>query len=501
MQLTSSQNQRMQQTQVLSPQMRESLRILQMSSLDLITELKHQIDTNPVIEPLSNSNESPISSVEESRHSSGAITENELDFTPTGEAADKMLSTDDGYRDYFLGNMENFQGEDDSSKSYLFDSQQAKLTLQEYLLSQLSLSDIQKEDIPLAQTLIGNINDYGYFEGSIPDIQMTSGTSEKKIFEILEIIKSLDPKGCGSRSLKECLLSQMDKFEDSPWEDEIRLLVEKHIDNMSARKVSVICKDLNISESDYPKLLAEFKKFSANPSDEFNAAQSRATPLAKSNGVYQLKNPSIPSNPDIYVLKKSSGGWLASPLPQSFPRIRISSDYEEMMKKAAAESDEKKYLITKIEEARILQEALSRRKETIMIVAQEILDRQLEFLEHGWDRLKPLTMIEVAKALDITESTVSRAVNGKYIKTPFGTVELKKLFVTGIATQSGEAVSNTAILNRIEKIVSEEDKTKPLSDEQIMKILNDGGIPVKRRTVAKYRTTLNIPSASQRKIR
>jgi RNA polymerase sigma-54 factor len=293
----------------------------------------------------------------------------------------------------------------------------------------------------------------------------------------------------------------MDKFEDSPWEDEIRLLVEKHIDNMSARKVSVICKDLNISESDYPKLLAEFKKFSANPSDEFNAAQSRATPLAKSNGVYQLKNPSIPSNPDIYVLKKSSGGWLASPLPQSFPRIRISSDYEEMMKKAAAESDEKKYLITKIEEARILQEALSRRKETIMIVAQEILDRQLEFLEHGWDRLKPLTMIEVAKALDITESTVSRAVNGKYIKTPFGTVELKKLFVTGIATQSGEAVSNTAILNRIEKIVSEEDKTKPLSDEQIMKILNDGGIPVKRRTVAKYRTALNIPSASQRKIR
>jgi hypothetical protein len=111
--------------------------------------------------------------------------------------------------------MENFQGEDDSSKSYLFDSQQAKLTLQEYLLSQLSLSDIQKEDIPLAQTLIGNINDYGYFEGSIPDIQMTSGASEKKIFETLEIIKSLDPKGCGSRSLKECLLSQMDKFEDS----------------------------------------------------------------------------------------------------------------------------------------------------------------------------------------------------------------------------------------------------------------------------------------------
>lgn len=501
MQLDVFQNQRMQQTQTLAPQMRESLRILQMSSLDLIAELHHAIETNPVIEPLSNPNEQIISSVEPREHSSGAITENVLDFTPTGAAADKMLSTDDEYRDYFLGNMENFQESDNSSRAYLFDSQQAKQTLQQYLLSQVPLSPISAEDVPLAEVLIGNINDYGYFEGSIRDIQMTHGVTEEKILNTLSLIRELDPKGCGSMSLKECLLSQMDKFDDSPWEDEIRLLIEKHLDNMSARKVSVICKDLNISEADYPKLLAEFKKFSANPGDEFRAARERAAPVIKLNGVYQLNNSSTPIQPDIYVLKKKSGGWLASPFRPSFPKIEISSYYTAMQKKSRTGSEEREYLTSKIDEARILQEALAKRKETIMVVAQEILDRQTEFLEHGWEKLKPLSMSEVAEALDVNESTVSRAVNGKFIKTPFGTVELKKLFVTGMATETGEVVSNSSIQDRIKEIIAGENKAKPLSDEQITVILNGEGIPVKRRTVAKYRTILDIPSTSQRKIK
>jgi RNA polymerase sigma-54 factor len=481
--------------------MRESLRILQMSSLDLTAELHHQIETNPVIEPLSNPNEQILSSIEPKTHSSGEITENELDFTPSGMAADKVLSADDGYRDYFLENMENFQGSDSSSKERLFDSQCARLTLQQYLLSQLPLSDIPSEDIPLAEVLIGNINDYGYFEGSIRDIQMTHGVSEKKILRTLAVIRTLDPKGCGSTSLKECLLSQMDKFDDSPWEDEIRLLVEKHLEDMSARKISLVCRSLNIEEKDYPKLLAEFKKFSANPGDEFKADQDRASPIVKSNGVYQLKNPSLPAQPDIYALKKESGGWLASPFRASFPRIEISAEYKAMQKSAPSGSEERAYLTTKIDEARILQEALEKRKETIMIVAQEILNRQTEFLDDGWEKLKPLSMAEIAQALNINESTVSRAVNGKYVKTPFGTVELKRLFVTGIATETGEAVSNASIQNRIEKIIDEEDKSNPLSDEQITKTLNAEGIPIKRRTVAKYRTLLNIPSTAQRKIR
>lgn len=481
--------------------MRESLKILQMSSLELTAELHQRILQNPVIEPISNPDEAPLSSVEASHHSSGAITENELDFTPTGEAAEKILSTDDGYRDYFWNNMENFQERDNSSATPIFDTQQAKLTLQQYLLSQLSLSPLSAEDIPLAKKLIGDINDYGYFEGSIPDIQMTENVSEKKIRDMLAVIKNLDPKGCGALNLKECLLAQMEKFEDSPWEDEIRLLVERHLENMSAHKVSVICKDLKISESDYQKVLTEFKRFSANPGDVFRAAQERAMPVIKSNGVYQLNNTSAPSQPDIYVIKKESGGWLASPIRQSFPKINISSEYSKMRKDPSLGSDAREYLATKIDEAKILQEALIKRKETIMIVAQEVINRQEEFLQGGWEKLKPLTMGEIAQALDINESTVSRAVNGKYIKTPFGTVELKKLFVTGLATQTGETVSNATIQNRIEKIIAEEDKSKPLSDDQITKILNDKGIPIKRRTVAKYRTALNIPSASQRKIR
>jgi RNA polymerase sigma-54 factor len=172
-----------------------------------------------------------------------------------------------------------------------------------------------------------------------------------------------------------------------------------------------------------------------------------------------------------------------------------------MQKSAPSGSEERAYLTTKIDEARILQEALEKRKETIMIVAQEILNRQTEFLDDGWEKLKPLSMAEIAQTLNINESTVSRAVNGKYVKTPFGTVELKRLFVTGIATETGEAVSNASIQNRIEKIIDEEDKSNPLSDEQITKTLNAEGIPIKRRTVAKYRTLLNIPSTAQRKIR
>ena len=500
MPINVSQNQRAQQIQTLAPQMRESLRILQMSSADLLVELQRAMETNPVIEPVANPNETLISSLEPRERDSGAITENELDFTPAGTAADRILSTDDGYRDYFLGNMENFQEGDSATRTRLFDSQQARLTLQQYLLSQLPLSPLPPEDMGLAETLIGNINDYGYFEGSIRDIQMTRGVSEKKILDTLAIIKELDPKGCGSQTLKECLLAQMEKFGDSPRKREIHALVEKHLDNMAARKTSIICKDLNISAEEYKKLLAEFRKFSANPGDEFKAAQERAMPVTKSNGVYQLGNTSSLAQCDIYALKKESGGWLASPFRPSFPRIEISSHYDDILEKSASGSEEKKYLASKMDEAKILQEALEKRKETIVAVAQEILDRQTEFLEHGWNALKPLTMGEIAKALDINDSTVSRAVNGKFIKTPFGTVELKKLFTTGMTTETGEALSNSAIQDRIRKIIDGEDKSNPVSDEQIMKTLNAEGIPIKRRTVAKYRMALNIPSAIQRKI-
>ena len=200
--------------QTMAPQMRQSLKMLQMTSVELRTELQQQLELNPVIEDIRDPMERQMSVELPQEHAGGAVTERELDFTPGGEAAQATLGTDDGYRDYFLGNLQSASGDEEaqSKRQHLFDSLVRTGSLQEHLMAQVPTSDISPKDRELATALIAGINDDGYFAGSIPDIQMVTRASEEHVLRVLSEIQKFDPLGCGARNLRECLLAQMEKI-------------------------------------------------------------------------------------------------------------------------------------------------------------------------------------------------------------------------------------------------------------------------------------------------
>ena len=493
--INMSQNQRQVQTQVLAPQMRQALRMLELTALDLRTELQQQMWNNPVIEDVKSPIERNLSSELPEEHVSDEISSQELDFTPSGTAAERTLSADDADRDYYLQNLENFTVTSDSGsidpdvqsrRQAMFDRQVKSETLQEHLQNQITLSDIPEEDLMLAEILVEYIDDDGYFRGSIPDIVMVSGATEAQILNTLSRISKLDPVGCGGRDLRECLLFQMDKLDDSPWEDEVRMLIDRHLEDIASHREALICSQLRIEPSDYPKVLSELRKLNPKPGSGFS----------KSADV------SIYVRPEIFLSKTDSGEWKVRVTDRDIPDIHISKKYIAMLEDPNCSVEAKKFIREKIRAAEQLIEAIEERQETIKKIAQAIVDRQTDVFENkSLASLKPLTMEQIAQKTEVHNATVSRTVRGKYMSTPLGVIELRKFFTAGLTTNSGETVSNMAVKERIRQIIDEEDRKQPLSDDAISKQLKSLGIKCERRTVAKYRESLGIPGATKRRIK
>lgn len=253
--------QSMRLSQTLAPQMRQALKMLQMTSLELRAELQHAMETNPVIEDVGSKTERQLSSELPEDHVYGAVSERELDFRSDGGEIADVLGTgenDDGFRDYFLNNLESASGDEDgqSRRDHFFDSMVRGKTLQQHLLEQIPLSDIPEADRDLAEILIGDIDDDGYFRGELSEIALVSGTSEEKLQRVLGEIRAFDPSGCVSRNLCECWLSQMDKLDDSPWEDEIRQILTQHFDLFVARRETVLREILKLTVDEYRALLS-----------------------------------------------------------------------------------------------------------------------------------------------------------------------------------------------------------------------------------------------------
>lgn len=493
--MNMSQNQRQTQTQILAPQMRQALRMLEQTALELRSELQQQMWENPVIEEVRSSIERTISSELPEEHVSDEISSKELDFTPTGTAAERTLSADDADRDYYLQNMENFSATSDngavdpdalSRRQTMFDRQVKSETLQEHLQNQIPLSDISDKNLQLAEILVEYIDDDGYFRGSIPDIMMVSGATEKCILRTLAQISKLDPVGCGGRNLRECLLFQMEKLDDSPWEDEVRKLITHHLEDIASHREGLICAKLGISPSEYQKVLSELRQLDPKPGSRFS----------------QNADSSIYVRPEIFLNKTDSGKWKVRVTDRDIPDIRISKKYRSMLEDPNCTVETKKFIREKIRSAEQLIESIEERQETIKKIAQAIVDRQIDVFENkSLASLKPLTMEQIAQKTDVHNATVSRTVRGKYMSTPLGVIELRKFFTAGLTTNSGETVSNIAVKNRIRTIIEEEDKRSPLSDDAISRQLKTQGIKCERRTVAKYRESLGISGATKRKIK
>lgn len=493
--INMSQNQRQVQTQVLAPQMRQALRMLELTALDLRTELQQQMWENPVIEDVKSSMERNLSSELPEEHVSDEVSSRELDFTPDGTAAERTLSADDADRDYYLQNLENFTATSDSGacdpdaqsrRQAMFDKQVRNETLQEHLQRQITLSDISEEDLVLAEILIEYIDDDGYFRGSIPDISMVSAATEKQILRNLATISKLDPIGCGGRDLRECLLFQMDKLDDSPWEDEVRMLIERHLEDIASHREALICSKLGIEPSDYGKVLSELRKLNPKPGKGFSRSVDA----------------SIYVRPEIFLSKTNSGEWKVSVTDRDIPEIHISKKYIAMLEDSNCPMEAKRFIREKIRAAEQLIESIAERQETIQKIAQAIVDRQTDVFEtKSLASLKPLTMEQIAQKTDVHNATVSRTVRGKYMSTPLGVIELRRFFTAGLTTNNGEVVSNMAVKDRIRQLIEVEDKRNPLSDDAISKQLGSFGIKCARRTVAKYREAIGIPGATNRRIK
>lgn len=493
--LQYSANQRLEQKQVLSHQMQQSLRMLEMTSLELSAELRRQIATNPVIDDVVSRVERPMSSVLPEEHTDSTTTDRELDFTPSGEAAQSTLSTDDGYRDYFLNNLQSSSGdeEEQSRRQRMFDAQVKHETLQEHLISQIPFSEISPEDRPLAEILIGNIADHGYFTGSIPDIQMVTSASEEKILSILLEIQKFDPIGCGARTLRECLLSQMEKLNDSPWEDEVYKLIDKHLDDLAAHRESYLCQILKVSPDELAKIKKEILSLDPKPGLNPSSGYEFISSSRENKGDYV--------KPEIYVFKDDNGNWTINVDSRDVPDIRISSRYLKILEDPSAKPEAKAYIRDKIRAAEALKESLERRQSTIKNIAEAIIAAQPDFFVKGKEALRPLTMQQIADKTGVHNTTVSRTVKNKYISTPHGVVNLGDFFTTGVATEAGTMVSNVSVQNRLRLLIEQEDKTQPYSDEKLVELLKNEGIVIARRTISKYRQAMGIAGTNARRIK
>lgn len=455
-------SQRQTQKQTLAPQMRQGLRMLAMSLPELRSELIAEMAKNPVIDD--------VEPTLEKTTISDRLSESE------NEVRIEDYPADDNTRDaaYLEGFNRGETGADPEAverRQKFFDNQVREETLEEHLLAQLASSDIEERDRPLAEMLIGELNDDGRFDGSLPDIVMVSGESETKIRSILAAIRDFDPPGCGAITVAECLASQLDKIADKAVRARVARLLTR-LEEVAAGKVDDI------------EALKALRSLDPRPGRAYRH-DVRGTEYV---------------NPEVHVVK-CADGWQARVDARSLPEIRISSKYLAMLEDPKVTKETKAYIRERIAAAKAIIEAVAHRSDTIEAIAQEIFDRQPGFFEQGLKGLKPMTMQMVADAVGVHPTTVSRTVNNKYAATPKGTVELRRFFTQGLVTESGEEVARDGVIARLRAVVAGEDKARPLSDEKISEILKGEGFPVARRTVAKYRALAQIPGASERRSR
>src|SRR6266702_4359396 len=456
--------------QVLAPQLQQSLLILQTPLLELRNLVRQEMETNPVLEEL------PDQSSADGPADVESVADNNFK-----EEFEKLASLDEEWRDYMAqsGSYSRSQ-ETQDKRQFFFDSIPVQETLQQNLIGQLNQTALSADDRKTAEMIIGNIDDNGFLQSTPEQMALNSGIPKENFEKLLALIQSFYPAGVGARDLRECLLIQLQRHgKENTLEYKV---VSEHMEDLGKRRFPEIARRMNISVEEVQKAADKIARLNPRPGQIFAAApQNYVLPdvtVGKVDGEYQI----ILNNEQI-------------------PHLRISNLYKDIIASGNTEGGEvKDYIRDKIRSGKFLIRSIHQRQQTIFNIAQQIVSRQRDFLDHGPSHLKTMTMREVADAVGVHETTVSRAVSGKYTATPQGVFEMKYFFTSGYQTTAGELLSNTSVKEAILDLVKHENGSAPLSDHEIVEILGERGIPIARRTVAKYRTELNIlPSHMQRK--
>lgn len=458
-------HQSLSQQQTLAPQMRKSLEILQAGTMELSQIITQALEINPVLEDATES----ISLDEEG---------------PDPEEADSLEylnDTDDDWRDRSImeGKSSPWTTEDEERRQRLFDSIVAPMTLQQHLQQQLDLSMIEPKVREAAQAILGNLDSRGFLDLPAKELGIRMGLKPAHMNEALKLIQSFDPAGVGASGIAESLLFQLER--QSGKETIEYKIVRDHLEDLARKRYPQIAKALGTSVERIAEAASRIGRLTPNPGGDFDPTG----------------NPHI--LPDVIIERNDDGQLEARLTGEHLPNLRINDFYKDMIGKNGVDAKARQFLRDQIRDGRSLIRSISLRQETILAIAHQLIARQEEFFKKGPRHLRPLTMNEIADALGMHATTVSRAVAGKYIRTPQGLMEMRAFFATGYQTQDGEEVSNAGVREAIQQLVAAENPSKPLSDESLMKALAGQGIKVARRTIAKYREQLNILPSHLRK--
>jgi RNA polymerase sigma-54 factor len=462
----------------INPRLYQAMDLLYMPLLDLQQHLKQELVNNPFLEMVEPTDDPVEETVEENEKEKD---ENEVDWE------DILL---DGFESG--GRREEYE-----EREYFEPTAVATRDLYDHLHDQIALLRLEPRQIIIAEEIIGNIDDTGFLTCSLEDIleslnrylrsdeAVTAGFADEPLFAleeievVLHVIQGLDPAGIAARDLRECLLLQLRDGEMQ--RDLVYDIVDKHFDQLVNHRWAEISKELGVSPQEVQAAADEIAKLDPKPGLQY----------AGGEGNYIIAD---------LVVEKVDGDYIVFHNDTALPRLRLSRSYREVARdKGKFKGESKEFISNKLNNANWMLQAIEQRRQTMLKVMNFIVNRQRDFFEEGIEHLKPLTLREVAEVISMHESTVSRVTNQKYVQTPRGVFPLKFFFSSGLSTDSGEDVSARGIKARIQKLVSEEDPKKPLTDQAIVDILKREGINIARRTVAKYRDQLGILSARMRK--
>lgn len=459
------------QTQKLAigPQMQQSLQILQAPTLELRQIIQQEVEINPVLEL-----ESPEVSLEDA-------VPDDPDNREERDELDILSQMDEEWREYWAQSRAQSgsrTAEDQERWQFLMDSIVAPTTLQEHLLSQLHTAEATTAVAGHVEFLIGNLDDRGFLNTPIEELSLQHGIPIDVLRQAKDLLISFDPVGVGADDLRECLLIQLERL--GKRQSLAHRLVDMHLDDLANKRYPILARKMGVPVEQISRAADFISTLDPRPASRFSASTNNYV------------------TPDI-IVEHQAGDWVPVMNNDELPHLRLSNAYKDMLSQPGSSTEVRNYIREKLRSGKFLIRSIQQRQQTIYKISVQILAHQREFLEKGTSCLRPLNMAQVADEVGVHETTVSRAISGKYMATPHGVFELKFFFSHGVRTESGEDLSNTSVKNAIADLIKGEPKSKPLSDDKLAKILDQQGIKVARRTVAKYREALGILPSHLRK--
>ncbi|HAJ6688703.1 RNA polymerase factor sigma-54 [Escherichia coli] len=467
---------RLSQQLAMTPQLQQAIRLLQLSTLELQQELQQALESNPLLEQIDTHEEIDTRETQDSEtlDTADALEQKEMpEELPLDASWDTI---------YTAGTPSGTSGDyiDDELPVYQGETTQ---TLQDYLMWQVELTPFSDTDRAIATSIVDAVDDTGYLTVPLEDILESMGDEEIDIDEVEAVLKRIqrfDPVGVAAKDLRDCLLIQLSQFDKTtPWLEEARLIISDHLDLLANHDFRTLMRVTRLKEDVLKEAVNLIQSLDPRPGQSIQTGEPE----------YVI--------PDVLV-RKHNGHWTVELNSDSIPRLQINQHYASMCNNARNDGDSQ-FIRSNLQDAKWLIKSLESRNDTLLRVSRCIVEQQQAFFEQGEEYMKPMVLADIAQAVEMHESTISRVTTQKYLHSPRGIFELKYFFSSHLNTEGGGEASSTAIRALVKKLIAAENPAKPLSDSKLTSLLSEQGIMVARRTVAKYRESLSIPPSNQRK--